>query len=131
AALCLALRGGAVTLVERSKSFAEVGAGIQLAPNATRILRHVGVLEKIEPVAVRPRRLVLADAIEGRELTSLELTDFPSRYGGPYLVLHRNDLLGALLEGVRAQRRETAHRRPRDRAGGHRQRRDGGLRRRP
>src|SRR5213075_2027271 len=42
AALCLALRGGAVTLVERSKSFAEVGAGIQLAPNATRILRNLG-----------------------------------------------------------------------------------------
>jgi 3-hydroxybenzoate 6-monooxygenase len=99
AALCLALRGGAVTLVERSKSFAEVGAGIQLAPNATRILRRLGVLEKIEPVAVLPRRLVLADAIEGRELTSLDLTDFPSRYGAPYLVLHRNDLLSALLEG--------------------------------
>ena len=99
AALCLAVRGGAVTLVERSKSFAEVGAGIQLAPNATRILRQLGVLEQILPVAVRPRRLVLADAIEGRELTSLELTDFPHRYGAPYLVLHRNDLLSALLEG--------------------------------
>ena len=67
AALCLALRGGTVTLVERSKSFAEVGAGIQLAPNATRILRRLGVLEKIEPVAVRPRRLVLADAISSTE----------------------------------------------------------------
>jgi 2-polyprenyl-6-methoxyphenol hydroxylase-like FAD-dependent oxidoreductase len=99
AALCLALRGGAVTLVERSKSFAEVGAGIQLAPNATRILRRLGVLEKIEPVAVLPRRLVLADAISSKELTSLDLTDFPDRYGAPYLVLHRNDLLSALLEG--------------------------------
>src|SRR6266571_4259284 len=99
AALCLALRGGAVTLVERSKSFAEVGAGIQLAPNATRILHRLGVLEKILPVAVLPRRLVLADATDARELTSLELTDFPARYGAPYLVLHRNDLLSALLEG--------------------------------
>jgi 2-polyprenyl-6-methoxyphenol hydroxylase-like FAD-dependent oxidoreductase len=99
AALCLALRGGAVTLVERSKSFAEVGAGIQLAPNATRILDRLGVLEKILPSAVRPRRLVLADAISARELTALDLTDFPSRYGAPYLVLHRNDLLSALLEG--------------------------------
>jgi salicylate hydroxylase len=99
AALCLALRGGSVTLVERSKSFAEVGAGIQLAPNATRILRRLGVLEKIEPVAVLPRRLVLADAISSKELTALDLTDFPARYGAPYLVLHRNDLLSALLEG--------------------------------
>src|ERR1700733_1484538 len=98
AALSLARRGGAVTVLERSKSFAEVGAGIQLAPNATRILQRLGVLEAILPLAVLPRRLVLADAIESRELTSLDLTDFPARYGAPYLVLHRNDLLTALLE---------------------------------
>jgi 2-polyprenyl-6-methoxyphenol hydroxylase-like FAD-dependent oxidoreductase len=98
AALCLARRGGMVTVLERSKSFAEVGAGIQLAPNATRILERLGVLEMILPLAVLPRRLVLADAVDSRELTSLELTDFPARYGAPYLVLHRNDLLGALLE---------------------------------
>jgi salicylate hydroxylase len=98
AALCLARRGGAVTVLERSKSFAEVGAGIQLAPNATRILERLGVLEKIMPVAILPRRLVLADAIDARELTSLDLTDFPARYGAPYLVLHRDDLLRALLD---------------------------------
>jgi len=98
AALCLASRGGAVTVLKRSKSFAEVGAGIQLAPNATRILERLGVLEKILPLAVLPRRLVLADATNGRELTSLDLTDFPARYGAPYLVLHRNDLLTALLQ---------------------------------
>ncbi len=98
AALCLARRGGAVTVLERSKSFAEVGAGIQLAPNATRVLERLGVLEMILPVAVLPRRLVLADAIGSRELTSLDLTDFPARYGAPYLVLHRDDLLSALLD---------------------------------
>jgi 3-hydroxybenzoate 6-monooxygenase len=98
AALSLARRGGAVTVLERSKSFAEVGAGIQLAPNATRVLERLGVLEMILPVAVLPRRLVLADAIGARELTSLDLTDFRARYGAPYLVLHRNDLLNALLE---------------------------------
>jgi 3-hydroxybenzoate 6-monooxygenase len=98
AALSIARRGGAVTVLERSKTFAEVGAGIQLAPNATRILKQLGVLDMIVPVAVLPRRLVLADAVESRELTSLDLTDFPARYGAPYLVLHRNDLLSALLE---------------------------------
>ena len=99
AALCLARLGGTVTVLERSESFAEVGAGIELAPNATRILRRLGVLEAILPVAVLPRRLVLADAVGARELTSLDLTDFPARYGAPYLVLHRNDLLAALVEG--------------------------------
>ena len=98
AALCITRRGGSVTVLERSKSFAEVGAGIQLAPNATRILQQLGVLDMILPVAVLPRRLVLADAMESRELTSLDLTDFPARYGAPYLVLHRNDLLSALLD---------------------------------
>jgi 3-hydroxybenzoate 6-monooxygenase len=98
AALCLARLGGTVTVLERSAGFAEVGAGIQLAPNATRILRRLGVLEAILPVAVLPRRLVLADAVESRELTSLDLTDFPARYGAPYLVLHRNDLLSALVD---------------------------------
>jgi 2-polyprenyl-6-methoxyphenol hydroxylase-like FAD-dependent oxidoreductase len=99
AALSLARRGGSVSVLERSKSFAEVGAGIQLAPNAIRILDRLGVLAQILPVAVLPRRLVLADATDARELTSLDLTDFPARYGTPYLVLHRNDLLSALLEG--------------------------------
>jgi 2-polyprenyl-6-methoxyphenol hydroxylase-like FAD-dependent oxidoreductase len=54
------------------------------------------------PVAVLPRRLVLADALDSRELTSLELTDFPARYGAPYLVLHRDDLLSALLDACQA-----------------------------
>src|ERR1700689_4015458 len=98
AALSLARRGAGVTVLDRSKSFAEVGAGIQLAPNAIRILQQLDVLDEIMPNAVMPRRLVLADAVEGRELTSLDLTDFPARYGAPYLVLHRNDLLTALVD---------------------------------
>jgi 2-polyprenyl-6-methoxyphenol hydroxylase-like FAD-dependent oxidoreductase len=103
AALSLARRGGTVTVLERSKSFAEVGAGIQLAPNAIRILDRLDVLKPLLPVAVRPRRLVLADAIDARELSWLDLTEFPARYGTPYLVMHRNDLLSALLEACRAE----------------------------
>src|ERR1700727_562056 len=99
AALSLARRGAGATVLEGSKSVVEVGAGIQLAPNAIRILQQLDVLDEIMPNAVMPRRLVLADAVEGRELTSLDLTDFPARYGAPYLVLHRGDLLSALLEG--------------------------------
>ena len=73
AALSLARRGADVTVLERSRSFAEVGAGIQLAPNAIRILDQLEVLDAIRPAAVLPRRLVLADAVDGRELTSLDL----------------------------------------------------------
>src|SRR5258708_12104362 len=83
AALSLARRGAGVTVLERSKSFAEVGAGIQLAPNAIRILRQLDVLDEIMPNAVMPRRLVLADPVQRRELPSLHLTDLPPPYAAP------------------------------------------------
>ena len=101
-ALSLARAGHSVQVLERATEFGEVGAGIQLAPNATRVLAKLGVLDQVLDVGVLPRRLVLADAIEGRELTSLSLTDFPERYGGPYVVMHRTDLLSIALESCRA-----------------------------
>ncbi|HET8587633.1 MAG TPA: FAD-dependent oxidoreductase [Candidatus Limnocylindria bacterium] len=101
-ALSLVRRGHQVRVLERAKEFTEVGAGIQLAPNATRILIGLGLLDDILEVGVLPRRLVLADAIDGRELTSLSLGDFPERYGGPYVVMHRSDLLRILLENCAA-----------------------------
>jgi salicylate hydroxylase len=98
AALAVARTGRAVRVLERSPEFAEVGAGIQLAPNATRILDRLGVLEPLREVGVLPRRIVLADAVAGHELTALDLTDFPERYGAPYVVAHRTDLHRILLE---------------------------------
>ncbi|MHA6782234.1 FAD-dependent monooxygenase [Pseudonocardia saturnea] len=100
-ALCAARRGLGVRVLERAAAYGEIGAGIQLAPNATRVLDRLGVLDRIRDVGVLPRRLVLADAVGGRELTHLPLTDFPRRYGGPYVVLHRSDLLAALLDACR------------------------------
>lgn len=97
-ALTLTRRGHAVTVLERASAFAEVGAGIQLAPNATRVLKRLHLLEAILDIGFSPRRLVLADAIGQRELTSLDLTDFPERFGGPYVVLHRSDLLQVILD---------------------------------
>lgn len=97
-ALALRRSGRTVRVLERAPAFTEVGAGIQLAPNATRTLDALGVLEHVVDVGVLPRRMVMADAVGGGELTSLDLTDFPQRYGGPYVVLHRSDLLGILLK---------------------------------
>ena len=99
AALTIRGTGRAVRVLERSARFGEIGAGIQLAPNATRILDRLGLLGEVIDVGVRPRRLVLADAVAGGELTALDLTDFPERYGAPYIVLHRSDLLDILLAG--------------------------------
>jgi len=99
AALAITRAGRQVRVLERAHQFGEIGAGIQLAPNATRILGQLGLLRQACDVGVLPRRLVLADAINGHELTALDLTDFPDRYGGPYIVLHRSDLLEILLSG--------------------------------
>lgn len=97
-ALSLTRAGHQVRVLERAAEFSEVGAGIQLAPNATRVLDRLGLLDAVRQVGVLPRRLVLADAMRGRELTALDLTDFPDRYGAPYVVMHRSDLLRILLE---------------------------------
>ncbi|MGH3343240.1 MAG: FAD-dependent monooxygenase [Carbonactinosporaceae bacterium] len=101
-ALAVARTGRRVRVLEQSAQFAEIGAGLQLAPNATRILDHLGVLEPVVEAGVLPKRLVLGDALSGRELTHLPLEDFPQRYGGPYVVLHRSDLLDILVDGCRA-----------------------------
>lgn len=98
-AYALARAGQRVRVLERSPEFAEVGAGIQIAPNATRILREWGLLDDVIEAGVLPRRLVFKDAIDGSELTHLDLGDgFVQRYGAPYLVIHRSDLLTILVD---------------------------------
>jgi 2-polyprenyl-6-methoxyphenol hydroxylase-like FAD-dependent oxidoreductase len=102
AALCAARGGREVRVLERAATYGEIGAGIQLAPNATRILERLGLGDRLREVGVLPRRIVLADALTGEELTHLPLGDFPDRYGGPYVVLHRGDLLAVLLDACSA-----------------------------
>lgn len=102
AALALARAGWRVRVLERTEEFSEIGAGIELGANATRILDAWSLLEPLTAVGVLPRRLVLRSAITGRELTALTLGDtYRRRYGAPYVVCHRNDLLAALLAGCR------------------------------
>jgi 2-polyprenyl-6-methoxyphenol hydroxylase-like FAD-dependent oxidoreductase len=101
-ALALALAGQRVRVLERSSEFAEVGAGLQMAPNATRILRQWGILEKVTEAGVSPRRLVFRDALDGSVLTSAPLgAEFTARYQAPYVVIHRSDLLTILFEACR------------------------------
>ena len=86
------------TLLERSVFADETGAGIQLGPNATRILSELGVLDAVEAVAFRPDVLRLFDAQSGGTLTSMPLGSVAEqRYGAPYLTFHRADLHAALL----------------------------------
>ncbi|WP_436318584.1 FAD-dependent oxidoreductase [Streptomyces nodosus] len=96
-ALSLTRRGQRVRLLERAPAFGEVGAGIQLAPNCTRILDDYGLLEEAKSLGVVPDAMVMRDAVDGTELTRLDLRHLEQRYGYPYLVIHRSDLHGLLL----------------------------------
>jgi salicylate hydroxylase len=108
AALVLARHGHEAVVLERSPEFAELGAGIQLAPNAFRALEHLGVTDEARTRAVFISDLRLMDAVRGVELTRLELTGaFLERYGQPYAVVHRGDLYDPLVRACRAQERIT------------------------
>jgi 3-hydroxybenzoate 6-monooxygenase len=107
-AIALARRGRRVHVIEKNPEFSEVGAGLQIAPNASRVLDDLGVLPAIHRHAVFPARLLWMDAVSGERLTALDLgAPFVERYGFPYFVMHRHDLLNTLLEAARADERIT------------------------
>jgi salicylate hydroxylase len=103
AALALAQAGGDVHVLEAHREFGEIGAGIQLAPNATRALDALGVLDGLRTRAVFPQELVYMDALTGQRITSVDLGEpFVEHYGHPYMVCHRTELHSALLEACRS-----------------------------
>ncbi len=101
AALAVTRAGLRAQVLERAPEFGEVGAGLQMAPNATRVLRSWGLLDEIVRRGVVPRRLVMRDAVDSQELTHLDLADTERRYGAPYVVIHRSDLHDSLLQACR------------------------------
>jgi 3-hydroxybenzoate 6-monooxygenase len=108
AALALARRGRAVHVLEKADAFTEIGAGLQLAPNATRVLAELGVMDALAAHAVFPSRLLWMDALTEKPISAVDLgAPFRRRYGHPYLVMHRGDLLTVLLEACRASGRVT------------------------
>jgi 3-hydroxybenzoate 6-monooxygenase len=100
-ALALTRKGLRVRLLERAPEFGEVGAGMQIAPNCTRILDSWGLLPEVLSLGVQPESLVMRDAVDGSVLTRLDLADARDRYGSPYVVIHRSDLHGVLLRACR------------------------------
>lgn len=103
-ALELSARGIQAFLIERESSFTDIGAGLQLPPNAGRILaRHPGLSEALDRVSTRPEGLVLRNARSGKTVSSLPLGwKALDRWGSPYRVLHRADLHRALAQAVHA-----------------------------
>lgn len=103
AALALSRLGAQVELIEQAPALAEVGAGIQIGPNVTRILRAWGLEAGLRRVASFPAALVARDARTGRRLGELPLGERAERlYGAPYACIHRADLHQLLLQAVQA-----------------------------
>jgi 3-hydroxybenzoate 6-monooxygenase len=101
AAYALTRKGLSVRVLERSAEFGEVGAGMQIAPNCTRILQAYGLLDEAKQRGVLPVNMVMKDALDGTVLTSLDLKDMERRYGTPYMVIHRTDLHDLFLAACR------------------------------
>ena len=95
-AVALSAKGVTVRVLEREAELGEVGAGMQIAPNCTRILDDWGLLDEVVELGVTPGNLVMLDAIDGSELTRLDLSSVKERYGYPYVVIHRSDLHATL-----------------------------------
>ncbi|MCO6185965.1 FAD-dependent monooxygenase [Rhizobium sp. L1K21] len=101
AALAFARQGVASDIIEQAEQLDEVGAGLQLSPNATRILDYIGVLARIETNWNAPISIDLASGRSLRTLTRIEVgTRARQKWGAPYGVLHRATLQKRLLEAV-------------------------------
>jgi 3-hydroxybenzoate 6-monooxygenase len=102
AALALARKGKRVRVLEKAPEFGEIGAGLQVGPNAYRMLEQLGVKAEIDACAVFPEHLIVLDAVDDAEITRVSLgRAFKERYKHPYIVIHRHDLHEVLLNACR------------------------------
>jgi 2-polyprenyl-6-methoxyphenol hydroxylase-like FAD-dependent oxidoreductase len=102
AALGLAQKGFRSILLEKASQLGEIGAGIQLGPNAFHAFDYLGVGEAARNMAVYIDQLRLMDALTAEEITHIDLGDnFRARFGNPYAVVHRGDLHGVFLKACR------------------------------
>jgi len=102
AALGLAQKGIPSILLEKASVLGEIGAGIQLGPNAFHAFDYLGIGEAARGMAVYIDQLRLMDALSAEEITHVDLREpFRARFGNPYAVVHRGDLHGVLLKACR------------------------------
>jgi salicylate hydroxylase len=102
AAHAIAGCGFRVLQFEQSAQLSDIGAGLQLSPNATRILIALGLAERLMPHVVAPEEVRIR-AAGGTRLARIPLGEFAeARYGAPHWVIHRADLQTALADAVRA-----------------------------
>jgi 2-polyprenyl-6-methoxyphenol hydroxylase-like FAD-dependent oxidoreductase len=106
AALALSRLGLAVKVLEQAGQIGEIGAGIQLGPNAFAAFDALGIGERARSLAVFTERLLMMDAVDESEVASVPVGGaFRARFRNPYAVSHRADVHLSLLEGVQASDR--------------------------
>ncbi len=103
AAIALLQAGLRVAIYEKASTLEEFGAGLQLTPNATRVLSGLGVLDRVLRLASTPNAVLVLRGPDDTELTRMPLDNAERRWGSPYLVIHRADLQRALVEAVSSQ----------------------------
>lgn len=102
-AVGLAQKGVRSIVLERSAVFSEIGAGIQLGPNAFHAFDYLGVGDAARKMAVYIDALRLMDAMSGEEITKIPLDEpFRARFGNPYAVVHRGDLYSVFLNAAQS-----------------------------
>ncbi|WP_367129050.1 FAD-dependent monooxygenase [Saccharothrix sp. HUAS TT1] len=103
AATAVARRGHRVVVLERADRFAEIGAGIQIAPNGIHALDALGVGASVRATAVYIDELRFMDGTTDEHVVSMPLTEgYRARFGNPYVVAHRAELHASLLDACRS-----------------------------
>lgn len=98
-ALGLSQKGFRCLVMEKASKLGEIGAGIQLGPNAFHSFDHLGVGEAARKTAVYVEQLRFMDAMSAEEICHIPLgDDFRARFGNPYAVVHRGEMHGVLLK---------------------------------
>jgi 2-polyprenyl-6-methoxyphenol hydroxylase-like FAD-dependent oxidoreductase len=109
-ALALVRQGFQVQVLEQAAHIGEIGAGIQLGPNAFHAFDALGVGENARARAVYTDHMVMHDALDESLVGRIETgAAFRERFGNPYAVIHRQDVHNALLEGAQATGRVAFH----------------------
>ena len=96
AAIALRQTGWSVKVIERAEQFGEVGAGVQLGPNATRVLARLGLGEKLHEIAAAPEAVRFLRWADDAVLTEWHIAAQMRRFGAPYYTLYRPDLIEIL-----------------------------------
>lgn len=110
AALALQKSGFEVEVFEQAPELGEVGAGVQISPNGTRALDHLGVLEGLRKLSCKPERKEFRLWNTGEAWPMFDFDKTASdTYGFPYLTVYRPDLLGSLVDGIRQGSGTTIH----------------------